>query len=160
MVPKSTVSFLGARGESWFVVTACLRSAKWALATRHPNQARDASPVTNTTQLKVDQHGKGLEFSSMMSTIQYTENGVSPPLLAEGFFCGALWASRLFGDAGDVTRASRLRHARLAPGLDSVHLGLANFPPFPPFKLFYKPGGSHENLKRFGELLVGLAGWC
>ena len=84
MVPKSTVSFLGARGESWFVVTACLRSAKWALATRHPNQARDASPVTNTTQLNVDQHGKGLEFSSMMSTIQYTENGVSPPLFWSG----------------------------------------------------------------------------
>ena len=82
MVPKSTVIFLGARGENWFVVTACLRSAKWALATRHPNQARDASPVTNTTQLNVDQHGKGLEFSSMMSTIQYTENGVSPPLLS------------------------------------------------------------------------------
>ena len=81
VVPKSTVSFLGARGESWFVVTACSRSAKWALATRHPNQARDASPVTNTTQLNVDQHGKGLEFSSMMSTTQYTENGVSPPLL-------------------------------------------------------------------------------
>ena len=28
-----------------------------------------------------------------------------------GFFCGALWASRLFGDAGDVSRASRSRHA-------------------------------------------------
>ena len=36
---------------------------------------------------------------------------MEPPWLAEGFFCGALWASRLFGDAGDVTRASRLSHA-------------------------------------------------
>ena len=49
----------GARNESWIVLAACLRSARRAIAALHPKQAQDATPVTNTKQLKLAQCANG-----------------------------------------------------------------------------------------------------
>ena len=45
------MSLRGTRNKSWIVVTACLCSARRAIAALHPKQAHDATPVTNTTSL-------------------------------------------------------------------------------------------------------------
>ena len=52
-MPSGTDILRGARNKSWIVVTACLRSARRAIAALHPKQAHDATPVTNTPHLKL-----------------------------------------------------------------------------------------------------------
>ena len=52
-MPSGTDILRGARNKSWIVVTACLRSARRAIAALHPKQAHDATPVTNTTHLNL-----------------------------------------------------------------------------------------------------------
>ena len=52
-MPSGTVVLRGARDKSWVVVAACLCSARRAIAALHPKQAHDATPVTNTTHLKL-----------------------------------------------------------------------------------------------------------
>ena len=58
-MPSGTVILRGARNESWIVVTACLRSARRTIAALHPKQAHDATPVTNTSHLKLVQCANG-----------------------------------------------------------------------------------------------------
>ena len=58
-VPSGTDILRGARNKSWIVVTACLCSARRAIAALHPKQAHDATPVTNTAHLKLFQCANG-----------------------------------------------------------------------------------------------------
>ena len=58
-MPPGTVVLRGARNGSWIVVTACLHSARRAIAALHPKQAHDATPVTNTAHLKLVQCANG-----------------------------------------------------------------------------------------------------
>ena len=56
---SGTVILRGARNKSWIAVTACLCSARRAIAALHPKQAHDATPVTNTAHLKLFQCANG-----------------------------------------------------------------------------------------------------
>ena len=58
-MPSGTVILRGARNKSLIVVTACLRSARRAIAALHPKQAHDATPVTNTAYPKLFQCANG-----------------------------------------------------------------------------------------------------
>ena len=90
-VPKGAGNLRGARDKNWTVVAACLRSFRRALTAVHPEPARGPTLVTSATQLKIGEpcefsanHENRPEFLDVTLQSRPTENGVSPPLLAQG----------------------------------------------------------------------------